>query len=120
MTIDRGLLFSSGRGGDSRRGQQLAATRSTHGFVLWGLALVTVSGLLLFAADVDAYWASRVFWVKMALIALLIANGTALMWSERRASGGHATAWRPLRWTAALSIMLWMLTTLAGVALLNM
>jgi hypothetical protein len=119
VTIDRGLLFSAGRG--SERGQaHLAATRSTHGFVLWGLALVTVSGLLLFAADLDTYWASRVFWTKMALIAILIANGTALMWSERRASAGDATAWRPLRWTAALSITLWMLTTLAGVALLNM
>lgn len=119
ITVDRGLLFSAGRG-DERGHTQLAATRSTHGFVLWGLALVTVSGVLLFAADLDTYWASRVFWLKMALIAVLIVNGTALMWSERRASAGDAAAWRPLRWTAALSITFWMLTTLAGVALLNM
>jgi hypothetical protein len=119
-TIDRGLLFAAGRGSDTGWRAQLAATRSTHGFVLWGLALVTVSGLLLLAADFDAYWASRVFWVKMALIALLIVNGAALTWSERRASSGNTSAWRPLRWTAALSIALWTLTTLAGVALLNM
>jgi hypothetical protein len=119
MTTDRNLLFSSRRSDDGGRAQ-LAATRSTHGFVLWGLVLVTVSGLLLFAADVDTYWVSRVFWMKIALIALLIANGVALMWSERRATAGVTSAWRPLRWTAAASIALWMLTTLAGVALLNM
>jgi hypothetical protein len=119
MTVDRGLLVSSRRTSDSGRAQ-LAATRSTHGFVLWGLVLVTASGLLLFAADVDTFWASRVFWIKIALIALLVVNGIALMWSERRASAGDASAWRALRWTAAASITLWMLTTLAGVALLNM
>jgi len=118
MTVDRGLLFSASRGNDSGRAQ-LAATRSTHGFVLWGLVLVTISGLLLFAADVDTFWASRVFWTKIALIALLVVNGAALTWNERRATAGDPSAWPTLRWTAAASIALWMLTTLAGVALLN-
>jgi len=119
MTIDRGLLSFGRRESDGGRAQ-LAATRTSHGFVLWGLVFVTVSGLLLFAADVDTYWVSRVFWIKIALIALLVVNGGALMWSERRATAGDASAWSTLRWTAAASITLWMLTTLAGVALLNM
>ena len=119
MTVDRSLLSFARRGSDNRSAQ-LAATRSSHGFVLWGLVFVTASGLLLFAADVDTYWASRVFWIKIALIALLVVNGIALMWSERRASAGDASAWTTLRWTAAASITFWMLTTLAGVALLNM
>jgi hypothetical protein len=118
MTIDRGLLFSARRGSDAGRAQ-LAAARSTHGFVLWGLVLVTISGLLLFAADIDTFLASRVFWTKIGLIALLVVNGVALMWNERRATAGRASAWPALRWTAAASIALWMLTTLAGVALLN-
>jgi hypothetical protein len=119
MTIDRGLLWSARRGTE-RPETHLAAARSSHGFVLWGLALVTISGLLLFAADVDTFWASRVFWIKMALIALLVVNGAVLMRSERLASAGEVSAWRPLRWTAAASLVLWSLTTLAGVALLNM
>ena len=119
MTVDRSLLSFAHRGSDDGRAQ-LAATRSTHGFVLWGLVFVTVSGLLLFAADVDTYWASRIFWIKIALIALLVVNGLALMWSERRATAGDSSAWTTLRWTAAASITFWMLTTLAGVALLNM
>jgi hypothetical protein len=119
MTIDRGLLSFARRDTDAGRAQ-LAAMRTSHGFVLWGMVVVTVSGLLLFAADVDVFWASRVFWIKIALIALLVVNGAALMWSERRASAGDTSAWSTLRWTAAASITLWMLTTLAGVALLNM
>jgi hypothetical protein len=119
MTIDRGVLSFDRRDSDAGRAQ-LAATRTTHGFVLWGMVFVTVSGLLLFAADVDTYWSSRIFWIKIALIALLVVNGGALIWSERRATAGDASAWSTLRWTAAASIALWMLTTLAGVALLNM
>jgi hypothetical protein len=118
MTIDRGLLWSARRGTENPEAH-LAAARGSHGFVLWGLALVTISGLLLFAADVDTFWSSRVFWIKMTLIALLVVNGAALMRSERRASAGEASAWRTLRWTAAASLILWTLTTLAGVALLN-
>lgn len=118
MTIDRGLLWSARRGTENPEAH-LAAARSSHGFVLWGLALVTISGLLLFAADVDTFWASRVFWIKMTLIALLVVNGAVLMRSERLASAGEVSAWRTLRWTAAASLVLWSLTTLAGVALLN-
>jgi uncharacterized membrane protein len=119
MTVDRSLLSYAHRDSDNGRAK-LAATRSSHGFVLWGLVFVTISGLLLFAADVDTYWASRVFWIKIGLIALLVVNGLALMWSERRATAGDSSAWTTLRWTAAASITFWMLTTLAGVALLNM
>ena len=118
MTIDRGLLWSAGRGTESPQAH-LAAARRSHGFVLWGLVLITISGLLLFAADVDTFWSSRVFWTKMALIALLVVNGAVLILSERRASAGEASGWRTLRWTAAASLVLWTLTTLAGVALLN-
>ncbi len=118
VTADRGLLFANRREPESAP-LQLSAARNTHALVLWGLGFVTLSGLLLFAADVDTFWASRVFWTKMALIVLLIANGTLLMWSERRATAGDASAWPALRATAAASILLWMLTTLAGAALLN-
>jgi hypothetical protein len=119
LTIDRGLLSFARRGTDGGHAQ-LAAVRTSHGFVLWGLVFVTVSGLLLFAADVDTFWGSRIFWIKIALIALLVINGAALIWSERRATAGDTSSWSTLRWTAAASITLWTLTTLAGVALLNM
>ena len=118
MTVDRGLLWSARRGAENPQAH-LAATQSSHGFVLSGLVLITISGLLLFAADVDTFWVSRVFWIKITLIALLVVNGAALIRSERRARAGEASAWRTLQWTAAASLVLWTLTTLAGVALLN-
>jgi hypothetical protein len=82
-------------------------------------ALIAVSGVLLFAADFETYLYSRFFWAKMGLVALLIVNG-ALLWSAgTRANRGDRTAWGVLRLTAVVSIALWLLTTLGGVALPN-
>ena len=92
--------------------------RSAHGIVLSGLALVMTSGLLLFAADVEIYSRSPAFWIKMGLVLALLANG----WMLRRAEAGvmrSATAWPRLRRAAAVSAMLWLLTTLAGTVLPN-
>jgi hypothetical protein len=118
MTADRGLLSAS-RKDEAVRRAQLAATRNTHNVVLAGLAAVVLSGALLFASDVDTFLSSRVFWTKMALVALLLVNGAVLTSAERRAAHGVAHAWNTLRQTAALSLILWTLVTLAGVALVN-
>ena len=106
--------------------QPLAARRAemrllkrTHVVVLWGLLSVAVSGVLLFAADVDTYWHSRVFWLKMALVVALLANGTWLMAGEKRIERGEADAWARLHIAALCSVALWLLTTLAGSALPN-
>jgi uncharacterized membrane protein len=97
---------------------ELAALRGWHRTVAAGLALIAVSGVLLFAADFDAYFYSRVFWIKMGLTALLVANGALLLSAERRASQGN-DAWPALRRTTMASLTLWLLTTLTGVALPN-
>ena len=118
ITADRGLL-SALRLDERARRVQVSAIRQTHQVVAAGLALITLSGLLLLAADFDTYLYSRVFWVKMGLIGLLLVNGAVLIAAERRAAQGAATAWSTLRFTALASIALWFLTTLGGVALLN-
>ena len=79
-----------------------------------------ISGLLLLAADIDTYIASRLFWTKMALVALLMVNGLVLTRAERRATAGDDVSWGTLRWTAIASLALWTLTTLTGTGLLNM
>ena len=71
------------------------------------------------AADLDSLLYSRVFWIKMGLVALLLVNGATLWAAERRAGRRDASAWRTLRVTATASVALWLLATLAGVALLN-
>jgi hypothetical protein len=118
MTVDRGILAAIGRTG-VERGSLLVAIRKTHAVVLAGLAAVVASGLLLFAADVDTFLVSKLFWTKMALVALLMANGAVLSRAGRRATADQDASWGTLRWTAIASLMLWMLTTLAGTGLLN-
>src|SRR5512143_1702660 len=62
-----------------RRARYLHDAAATHHIVLSGLALVVASGILLAAADVDTFLHSRLFWIKMALVAALAANGGALV-----------------------------------------
>jgi len=80
---------------------------------------VATSGVLMLTADLDALLYSRVFWTKMGLVTLLVANGALLWNAEQRARRNDATAWPRLRATASASVALWLLATLAGVALLN-
>ena len=118
VTADRGILAVL-RLDDHARLQQLTVLRQTHRIVVAGLACIALSGLLLFASDVDSFLYSKMFWTKMSLLGLLLVNGAVLVSAEDRAVRGAAGAWRTLRFTAFASVALWFLVTLAGVALLN-
>jgi len=115
---DRAMLGVLRLDEPARRGR-VEAQRRAHRVVLTGLALAVVSGLLLFAADFDTYLYSRVFWLKMGLVVLLLANGVLLTRAEHAALRNDARAWVRLRRGAAVSLTLWLLTTLAGAALPN-
>jgi len=119
IVADRGVLAAIRRG-EVERTTLLTSVRNTHAVVLAGLVVVMVSGVFLFAADVDAYIASRLFWTKMALVALLMVNGLVLTRAERRATAGDDVSWGTLQWTAIASLALWLLTTLTGTGLLNL
>jgi uncharacterized membrane protein len=118
IAADRATLLASRRDEAERR-LQVEALAGTHQVVIAGLALILASGLLMFAADVETFLYSRVFWIKMGLVVLLLANGAALTAAERRATRGDGDAWDWLRLTAMASIALWLSITLAGVALTN-
>ena len=118
IVADRGVLAAIKRG-DVERHSLLNSVRNTHAVVLAGLVAVMASGVLLLAADLDTYLTSRLFWTKMALIALLMINGLVLTRAERRASAGDTVSWGTLRWTAISSLALWLLATLTGTGLLN-
>ena len=68
----------------------LAELGAVHRPVVVALALLVVSGVLLAAADVKTYALSWVFWLKIGLFALLLANGLVLeraeAWLRRRAA----------------------------------
>jgi len=111
--------ISSARDGSVARATELEVLKRTHALVVGGLVALFTSGVLLFAADVDTYFYSRVFWLKMALVAALLSNGILLLLGERRIKRGDPRAWKHLHATAVASLILWFLTTLAGAALPN-
>lgn len=122
VTQDRATLRAA-RGAAELRWRQLDELRAAHRTVLTGLTLSVATGLLLFAADLETYFQSWIYWVKMALLALLLANGYWMTRLETRVSSTPNAAddagWRGLRTTAALSMVLWFAIAFAGVALVN-
>ena len=92
-------------------------------------AVALLSGALLFLADVEAFALSRIFWTKMALVALLVANAVVSARLDkalrRDVSGAHPEAvtlrrdrrWRRRRFGAMVSAVLWFGLVLTGAAL---
>lgn len=119
ITADLATI-SAARRNVAARDAQLAVLERTHTLVIGGLIALSVSGALLFAADVDTFLHSRVFWLKMALLAVLIANGGLLVQSEQAARRGGPRAWKRLHAAAVSSLVLWFVTTLIGASLPNL
>ncbi len=113
------VTITAAAGGPAARATELQLLGQTHRIIVLGLALLSISGALLFAADVETFLHSRVFWLKMGLMVLLLTNGALLRLAEGQANRGEPRAWARLHHTAAASLLLWFLTTLAGAALLN-
>jgi hypothetical protein len=102
--------------------RHLAHLRTIHRPVLFGLILALGSGFLLFAADVETFARSPVFWLKMLLLALLLTNGYILARTERTLSEGTPDSpalWARLRYVSAASIVLWLGLILAGTILMS-
>jgi uncharacterized membrane protein len=119
ITADRGTLRMAS---DVDRRRHLLEIGRSHRLVITSLAIVVVSGLLLFASDLETYWGSPIFWVKMALVAGLLVNGAQMQRVERKAtleSVVSSAQWGAMRGTAMASLILWLAITLAGVALIN-
>ena len=118
IAADRVTLMATRRGFAVTR-QQISAIHNTHRVVILGLAAVIVSGVLLFTADVNTYAVSKLFWLKMGMVALLMVNGAILVRVGRDVPEPDERMRRTMRWTAGLSLALWFLTTLAGAGLPN-
>jgi hypothetical protein len=115
---DRAVLATTAQD-DGLRRRRASDTHRAHRVVVIGLGLVIVSGVLLFAADYELFLSSRVFWAKMGLVGLLLANGAMLTQAGRAVERGQPKAWGRLRLAAMGSLALWLLITLLGAALPN-
>jgi hypothetical protein len=90
------------------------------------LALAMVSGFLLFLADLEAFAVSPVFWTKMLLVVLLLANAFIASRLDARlfrendvAPERHDGLWRRRRASAWATAVLWFALVLSGSALAN-
>ena len=118
ISADRATLKATRRGRPVTRGQ-IDAIHHTHRVVILGLAGVIVSGVLLFAGDVATYAPSKLFWLKMVMVAALMINGAFLVRVGHGVRMLDERTRRTMRWTAGLSLALWFLTTLVGAGLPN-
>jgi hypothetical protein len=104
------------------RASQLRELAAVHRWVLTGLSLIVASGIALAAADIETFWASKVYWTKMVLVVALLFNGFVMTRSEQRLAadaGDTSPAWRTLRRVAISSLVLWFAIAILGVALVN-
>jgi hypothetical protein len=136
-----GLLFAGGlavssdratfralHADDDARSRLLVDLGNSHRWVLGGLAVIFASGVMLALSDVKTFATSPTYWIKMSLVALLLANGALLQRTERslravRLTGqmtpSHQKLWTKLRFSAAASMTLWTAIVLAGVILVE-
>ena len=118
ISADRATLKATRLGLAVTR-EQIDTIHHTHRIVILGLASVIVSGLLLFAGDVTTYAPSKLFWLKMVMVAALMINGAFLVRVGHGVQMPDERTRRTMRWTAGLSLALWFLTTLVGAGLPN-
>ena len=118
IAADRTTLRAFRKGADALD-RELHHLHNVHLVVIVGLTLVIGSGLLLMLSDLDAYLSAGVFWVKMALVVALLANGFLVMRGARRTHAGDARGPALLKFAAIASLTLWFGTTLLGAVLPN-
>ena len=116
VAADRGTLRHA-RGSAAERAAHLDELYAIHRVVVSGLVLVFASGILMAAADLETMLASRIYWTKMALVALLVANGVVMQRAERLARTAPVKGWPRLHRAAVTSLVLWFLIVLAGTVL---
>jgi uncharacterized membrane protein len=118
ITTDRTTLRASWSDPRARE-RVLQDMRGAHGVVIGAIVMLWVSGVLLAASDVETFAASPWFWVKIALVTVLMLNGFVLYRTgralHRSTSQGHLV--RRLRISAVASVVLWCATVLVGTVL---
>ncbi|MBI2795705.1 MAG: hypothetical protein HYX65_03250 [Gemmatimonadetes bacterium] len=126
VAADRAALRAAAGADDIRR-RVLGELEATHRPVLIALTVSFASGVALVTADIATFWASPVYWAKMGLIVLLLANGWVLRATERAAAVksdagdvvGEKALWGRLKLTAWVSLVAWGSIVLAGVTLMG-
>jgi hypothetical protein len=121
IAADRGTMRAL-RTAAGDRPHYMRELGAVHRWVLTGLTVVVLSGLVLLASDIETFAGSWVYWSKMVLVALLLANGlhmTRIENSLKHDASEASPYWRRLHRTAIRSLVLWFAITAFGIALVN-
>lgn len=107
---------------DSDRVHHLAEVALLHRTVVSALTVTILSGALMLTSDLETFWGSWIYWVKMAMVVILLANGARMLTVEKALANDSSVTsphWARLRFNAVASMSLWLGITLAGLALVN-
>jgi hypothetical protein len=114
LVADRHLLAAAS-GDTVARNAALTLAGASHRIVVPALVLMALTGLLMATADLETFLSSRVFWIKMSIVGLLLLNGAWLVLTERAAARSAGDRdWARLRMVSAASVVLWLSALLAG------
>ena len=117
LFIDRQVLRAA-RGNEEEKHEALRYLRNAHALVIPWLATLGITGILMTAADTETFLVSRVYWIKMAVVALLAVNGGVLLLAEKRVMQlGAAKTWSRLVTVSTISFLLWIGALLMGILL---
>jgi len=116
IAADRATLRALARGGPFLAAE-IDRLQGAHRIVLAGLVAVGLSGVLLMLANFDEYLVSKVFWLKMTLVAISAVVAVVFQRAVRR----HERQWddtlvhRPaIRGLAVGTFLIWMAIIVLG------
>ena len=115
VVADREALWFDPR--DEHRGLHLARWRSVHAWVIAGLALTFVSGLLMLFSDLKTFLPAVLYWIKMGMVLVLLGNGGLRLKAERSLAAGSDASLGMFRATSIASLVLWFTILLLGMLL---
>jgi hypothetical protein len=116
VAADRETLKAA-REAEPVRADHLAFLGTVHAIAITGLTLLALSGTAMLLADLETFWSAKAFWIKMSLIVLLLANGLVMRQAEQLARTLPDRAWRQLKTTSIMSLVLWFAILLASTIL---
>ena len=98
---------------EEARADHLVELETVHRIVIPALIALFITGVLMATADIEEFLASRVFWTKLVLIALLLLNGFLMRRAESRSD------WTRLYRASRFSMVLWLTIATLGVVLVS-
>ena len=99
------------------RADHLAFLGTVHTIAIAGLGMLVVSGAAMLLADLETFWSTKVFWIKLSLVVLLLANGLLMRQGEQLARTMPEQAWRQLKMSSIASLVLWFAILMASTIL---